>query len=247
MTLLQIEFQTALAICLRSRSSWSASLRSVRPCCGRLTRPVRRQGGRLSTEVRWSDGRSERQRLAIGADDLVVPIDPPDTEPPDILSLGDPLSIGDTSPRLVDSVDQALLRLSADPNELTFAAACRASRSHSTASRPFAQWRISSRVTTCLGLRCGASATAPGKIWGLTRRRVTSRAASSSRFLLNSGLHVFEMSGRGQNQYVSIPAEHAIVALRWVRIGERRELRVDAQHDGPCDRVTAGIHRAWKC
>ena len=191
------------------------------------------EAGAYQLSVRWSDGRTDKRRLAVGANDLVVPIDPPNTQPPDLLSLGDPVSIGELTPRFVDTVDQALLRLSADtertylrqePRGMKFSfESGRANRAiEHFATRDdllrFTVWRKTDGAWKTVGLDA-----MPRDIPGGIEFEVH----------LNSGLHLFEVSGRGQNQYVSIPAEHAIVALRWVRIGERRHLRVDARTTDP--------------
>lgn len=197
--------------------------------------------GAYQLRVRWSDGRTDKQRLAVGSDDVVVSIEPPNTEPPDLISLGDPQSIAGATPRVVDPIDSEILRRSADPGRTLYRSSnLRRIDDSFAAVRPqidmerfalpeilptFAVWRKGDHGWENLGLDA-PSRDIPGGL--------------EFEVYLDSGLHLFEVSGREQNQYVSIPAERSIIALRWLRIDGRRHLRVDARTTDPAIETLRG-------
>jgi hypothetical protein len=209
------------------------------------------EAGSYLLRTHWSGGQRTEQVLRVDEDDVIVDMAPPSPLKESVIELGDPLLASryragaaakvapdtliylESAPRSIhpsDSRDglrnRPVLRPSAAPaggdSGVGFSAMQHAMElDHLVDSEPeptFTVWRKGSAGWVDAGLSVEAHPIHGGFEFAIG---------------VDEGLHMFEVRSRQPSQYLSLPAETSMVALRWLTYGGSVYLRADVRSADP--------------
>jgi hypothetical protein len=183
--------------------------------------------GSYLVRAHWSNGKRTQQIVDVGAWDLTLELETPATEASGLLELGDPLMASKPYVTLPDLEAGASDPLTLNDGGGRESAGQDRGAEVIRAFRSIAEGAIEPDFTVWQKI---------GDTWKNMGFNTVPRPIDDGLEFdldVDEGLHVFRAAGGGQTQFVSIPAERSIIALRLHRRQNRLYLRVDARTADP--------------
>lgn len=180
--------------------------------------------GEHLVRTHWSDGRTERHVMHVGAEPEEWVLAPPDSEIPELLQLGDPVDV--TARHLAptsaegDSEDFKLeLKPGTKPSEEFVVRMQRTS--------PWASGNAPALPETLELWQRANDGSWESVLFNASARSID--AGVEFEVIVGEGLHVIKVGGLDAHQFVSLPSERSVIGVRWSSDGATPTIRVDAR------------------